>query len=174
MLQGWFHSRVLQPGQPGWRFTLTVVPEFRVYFSETSSFMKAGENVHPETFSEIWNQLSNNPAKWLPPHHVPNINKAQKLQNSGETPSALCSAPEWILDTKSRQGQMRHHLSSAGWHWKLRNESNQHDWLPRAHRNVLTSLCVILLPNSFHSGISEETEERINDIISCHLQSLLL
>lgn len=30
-----------------------VVPELRVYLSETSSFMKAGENVYPETFSEI-------------------------------------------------------------------------------------------------------------------------
>lgn len=30
-----------------------VVPEFRVCLSETSSFMKAGENVYPETFSEI-------------------------------------------------------------------------------------------------------------------------
>lgn len=30
-----------------------LVPEFRVYLSETCSFMKAGENVYPETTSEI-------------------------------------------------------------------------------------------------------------------------
>lgn len=32
-----------------------VAPEFRVYLSQTSLFMKAGENVYPETFSAIWN-----------------------------------------------------------------------------------------------------------------------
>lgn len=31
----------------------TLVPEFRACLSETSSFMKAGQNVYPETFSEI-------------------------------------------------------------------------------------------------------------------------
>lgn len=30
-----------------------VAPEFRVYLSETSLFMKAGEKVYPETFSAI-------------------------------------------------------------------------------------------------------------------------
>lgn len=106
----------------------------------------------------------------LPSYHVPNSREAQGLQNSGDT----SSVPMWIsvmaltYQNQTRTNKTLHFLRvTADWNRKLRNESNQHDWPPKAKRNVTTSPCVILLhPTPSIQGRPEETEEGSNDIVS--------
>lgn len=164
-----------------WRFTLSCGARIQGLFVWDIFVYESRR----EGFSLPWNLLWDSKlikpqacqVTSLPPHLVPNISKGQWLTTMVRHLPALCAAPWWISDTKTRQGQMRLCPTSAGWHWKLETKSNLHGWSLGQPEMSWPLQVLSCCPSSFHSGTSGETEESTNDIILarlCHLQHFLL